>query len=126
MIQSNSPALDHPTPEDASRFIIRGVHLNLTPALRQAAELKASRLLRHHDQIMRIRLDLELDKTHTATEAFIAKGRLEVRGADIVASAQSEDAYKSIDLLVAILDERLRRRHQKRVKTRNDPRRQKV
>jgi putative sigma-54 modulation protein len=109
---------------DDSRFLIRGIHLELTDALRQAALFKASRLLRHHQRIIRVRIDLEHDQTHPTAHAFIASGRLEVSGADVVASASSENAYKSIDLLVDKLDELLRRRHQKRINTRNDRNRQ--
>ena len=107
----------------ASRILVRGIHLDVTPAMHEAAVTKAEHLLGHADRIDRIRIDLELDKTRTSPTRFIAKGRLEIRGADLLASAGSEDAYKSLDLLVAKLDELLRRRHQKRINTRNDPRR---
>ncbi|HEX2862315.1 MAG TPA: ribosome-associated translation inhibitor RaiA [Lacunisphaera sp.] len=120
MNPADSPA---PTP-DPSRFLIRGIHLELTEALQQAALFKASRLFRHHQRILRIRIDLAHDETHPTTHAFVATGRLEVSGPDLVASATSENAYKSIDLLVDKLDVLLRRRHQKRVNTRNDARRQ--
>lgn len=109
---------------DQSRFLIRGVHLDLSEALHQAALLKASRLLRHNDRIVRVRIDLEHDRTREHALAFTATGRLELGGPDLVASAASENAYKSIDLLVDKLDGLLRRRHQKRVNTRNDRRRQ--
>lgn len=115
----------HPTPDTSSTpIIVRGIHLDLTPALRQAVTDKSDRLLRHEHRIVRLRVDLELDKTHGARDLFIAKGRVEIRGPDLVASAASEDAYKSLDLLVDKLDELLRRRHQKRVNSRNDERRQ--
>jgi putative sigma-54 modulation protein len=106
----------------ADRVIVRGIHLELTPALTQAALLKASHLLDHAARIERIRIDLEHDRTHRPSGRFIAKGRLEISGPDLMASAESEDAYKSLDLLVAKLDELLRRRHEKRIKSRNDPR----
>lgn len=116
----NSPTTD----SAADRIIVRGVHLDLTPALRAAAIEKADRLFRHDDRIIRCRIELELDRTRTQQEHFIAKGRLEIRGPDLLASASSEDAYKSLDLLMDKLDELLRRRHQKRVNSRNDERRQ--
>lgn len=107
----------------AARVLVRGVHLDLTPALQQVALHKAEHLLRHADRIVRIRLDLELDRTRGAQDVFIAKGRIEIRGPDLIAQVHSEDAYKSLDLLVDKLDELLRRRHQKRINTRNDKRR---
>ncbi|HEY0863047.1 MAG TPA: ribosome-associated translation inhibitor RaiA [Lacunisphaera sp.] len=114
-----------PTPDTSPTPIIaRGIHLDLTPALRQAVTDKCDRLLRHEHHIVRLRIDLELDKTHAGRDLFVAKGRVEIRGPDLLAHASSEDAYKSLDLLVDKLDELLRRRHQKRINTRNDDRRQ--
>lgn len=114
-----------PSPETiADKIIVRGIHLDLTPSLQQAALEKATRLLRHNDHIIRIRLDIEMDQTRTANDQFIAKGRVEIRGPDLIASSHSDDAYQSLDQLVDTLDELLRRRHQKRVNTRNDVRRQ--
>jgi len=114
--------MNKPTPRsDESKFIIRGVHLELTDSLRQAVYEKAARLFRHHEHIDRIRLDLELDQTRGAGDRFIAKGRLEIRGPDLVASAHSEDAYKSIDLLIDTLDALLRTRHGLRKDRRNHP-----
>jgi putative sigma-54 modulation protein len=110
-----------PRPVDAEKFIIRGIHLDLTDALRQIAAEKAARLLRHNDHIVRIRVDLELDKTRGAADQFIAKGRVEISGPDLIASVHSEDAYKSLDLLVDKLDSLLRARHGLRKDKRNHP-----
>ena len=116
---------NRPTPDPSSPpLIVRGIHLDLTPALRSAATAKCDRLLRHEHGIVRLRVDLALDKTRGARDHFIAKGRVEIRGPDLVAHAASEDAYKSLDLLVDKLDELLRRRHQKRINARNDEKRQ--
>jgi putative sigma-54 modulation protein len=92
------------------RIIIRGVHLDLTEALKSAAEDKAARLFRHQERIIRMRLDLEHDKTRTVHEAFIAKGHIEIRGPDLVASVASDDLYKSLDGLMDKLDRMLRKR----------------
>jgi putative sigma-54 modulation protein len=115
--------MTHPNPRltDDSKFIIRGVHLELTDSLRQAAHDKASRLLRHNEHIDRIRIEVELDQSRGTNDRFIAKGRLEMPGPDLVASAHSEDAYKSIDLLVDTLDALLRTRHGLRKERRNHP-----
>jgi putative sigma-54 modulation protein len=106
---------------DLSKFIIRGIHLDLTEALKQITLEKASRLLRHDDHIIRIRIDLELDKTRGNADQFIAKGRIEISGPDLIASVHSEDAYKSLDLLVDKLDGQLRERHNHRKDKRNHP-----
>lgn len=109
---------------NAARVIVSGIHLELTPSLRQAAVDKANRLLRHEEAIIRVRIDLEFDQTRAANDQFVAKGRVEISGPDLIARVNSDGAYKSLDLLVDKLDELLRRRHQKRVNTRNDERHQ--
>ena len=93
-----------------TRIIIRGVHLDLTDALRAAAAEKAARLLRHQERIIRVRLDLEHDKTRIVRQAFIAKGHIEIRGPDLIASVASDDLYKSLDKLMDKLDRMLRKR----------------
>lgn len=112
---------DATLPIDPSKFIIRGVHLDLTDALRRITMEKAARLLRHNDHILRIRIDLELDKTRGSKDQFLAKGRIEISGPDLIASVHSEDAYKSVDLLVDKLDGLLRERHGLRKDKRNHP-----
>jgi len=110
------------TPEAiASRVLFRGIHLPLTAALTQAAHDKAARLFRHEEHIIRLRIDLEHVEATEANRQFTAKGHLEISGPDLVATVASDDAYKSIDLLVDKLDGLLRRRHGRRVNTRNDP-----
>ncbi|MCC6415518.1 MAG: ribosome-associated translation inhibitor RaiA [Opitutaceae bacterium] len=105
----------------AAKIIVSGIHVTLTEALKEAALSKASRLLRHNDRIVRIRIDIEHDTTRASTDEFVAKGHIEIGGPDLVASASSEDAYKSLDLLINKLDRLLRHRHSKRVDGRKHP-----
>jgi len=112
---------DKTAPIDETKFILRGIHLDLTDALRRITMEKASRLLRHNAHILRIRIDLEHDKTRGAKDQFIAKGRIEISGPDLIASVHSDDAYKSVDALVDKLDALLRERHGRRKDSRNHP-----
>ena len=107
----------------SEKLIATGIHLELTPALKTAIADKVARLLRHQPRIDRVRVDLALDKTK-GTDCFIAKGRIEIGGPDLIASAESDDAYKSLDLLVDKLDAALRRRSGKRTGPRNDAKHQ--
>jgi putative sigma-54 modulation protein len=102
------------------KLIATGIHLDLTPALKQRVSEKVARLLRHEPRIDRVRIDLDHDKTKGITR-FTAKGRIEIRGPDLVASVNDADAYKAIDLLVDKLDAALRRRAGKKTGPRNDP-----
>jgi len=106
------------------KITVRGIHLNLTPALTEAMHQKAERLLRHNSHIIRIRMDLEFNDTKSPDQRFIAKAQVEIDGPDLIASATSDDGYKSVDLLVDKLDTLLRNRHGKRVASRNDERNQ--
>jgi putative sigma-54 modulation protein len=108
-------------PDLAAKLIVRGIHLELTDALRAAIAEKTARLLRHNDHLVRLRVDLELDKTHGVGAQFIAKGHIEIGGPDLIASASSDDAYQSLDLLVDKLDGLLRRRHGLHKDKRNHP-----
>jgi putative sigma-54 modulation protein len=107
-----------------NKLLLRGVHLPLTSALREIVAEKTGRLFGRDADIIRLRLDLEYDQTKSPTRAFVARGRIELQGPDLVASVASEDCYKSVDLLVDKLDRQLSRRHDKRVRSRNDRHRQ--
>ena len=105
----------------AAKILVSGIHLELTEALKNIAQHKAARLLRHNDYIVRIRIDLEHDKTRGTPDLFVAKGHIEIGGPDLLASVASDDAYKSLDLLIDKLDSLLRRRHGLRKDKRNHP-----
>lgn len=112
----------HLSPEEvAAKLIIRGGHMVLTDALKQIVTDKAARLLRHEPRIVRIRIDLEHHTTASRDAQFAVTGLIEIAGPDIVASASSDDAYKSIDLMVDKLDKALRRRNDEIKEKRQHP-----
>ncbi len=90
--------------------IVSGIHLELTPSLKAYVQEKAGRLLRHEEQIVRIRVELEYDGKNDVTRPFVAKGHIVIRGPDMDCSVASDDCRKSVDLLVDKLDRMLRRR----------------
>ncbi len=106
--------------ELAEKVIVRGVHLEITPALRDHALGVAERLLRHNDHLVRVRIDLEHDHTRGVGDQFAAKGHIEIGGPDLIASVRSDDAYKSLDLLSDRLDRMLRERSRTRTDRRNN------
>ena len=114
-------ATQDPQPAFDGRVIVRGIHLELTPSLRDAAEALAERLLRHEDRIVRVRIDLEHDHTRSPAAMFVAKGHIEIGGPDLLASVASDDAYKALDLLVEKLDRLIQRRAGRRKDKRNHP-----
>ncbi|MDR0901321.1 MAG: ribosome-associated translation inhibitor RaiA [Opitutaceae bacterium] len=106
----------------ADRLIVRGIHLELTEALKNAVESKCEKLFRHQESIVRIRVDLELDKLHKGKPRFIAKGHIEIGGPDMIVSITDEDAYKAIDQMTQKLDRLLRVRATATRKKRVHPR----
>jgi putative sigma-54 modulation protein len=98
-------------------FILTGIHMELTDALKNIAHEKVSRLFRHEERIIRIRIELEWDKRNDPQRQFIAKGHIEILGPDLNCSVASGDGMKSLDLLIDKLDRMIRRRSRlKRVK----------
>lgn len=102
--------------------IVSGIHLELTPSLKQYVVEKAARLFRHEEHIVRIRVELECDRQHEKEHKFVAKAHVEIRGPNINCSADSEEMHKSVDLLVDKIDQALRRRHGQHKDKRNHPR----
>ena len=100
-------------------IIISGHNLDLTPALKKMVIEKVSKLFEHENHIIRIRVELSTDQTNS--NAFHAKGKIEIKGKPLIADAASEDLYKSIDLLENKLDRMLRRRSRLRVIKRKQP-----
>ncbi len=101
--------------------ILKGVHLDLTEALKSIAEEKVSRLFRHEDRIVRIRVELEHDKTRAKEKEFVAKGHIEIHGPTMNAAVASDDCLKSLDQLVDKLDRMIRRRSRLRISKRRHP-----
>jgi putative sigma-54 modulation protein len=101
--------------------IVSGIHLELTPSLKTYVHEKTERLFRHENHIVRMRVELECDRKHDREHKFIAKAKIQLRGPDVVCSADSEEMHKSIDLLVDRIDQALRRRHGQLKDRRNHP-----
>lgn len=98
-------------------FILTGIHMDLTDALKNIAHEKVSRLFRHEERIVRLRVELEWDKRNDPENQFVAKGHIEILGPNMNCSVASDDCLKALDLLVDKLDRMIRRRSRlKRVK----------
>lgn len=96
-------------PVTEPKLILRGVHLSLTAAMKEALETKARRLFRHDPRIVRLRIEVE-PEVRRGLRRFAAKGRVEVAGPDRTATVRHENAYAAINLLIGKLDRMRRRR----------------
>lgn len=84
---------------------ITGHHVDVTPALRAYVTEKMQKLLRHSDQVISIRVILNVEKLQQLAEATV-----NVAGRNIFATVTATDMYASIDGLVDKLDRQIRRR----------------
>ncbi len=84
------------------QITISGHHVEVTEPLREYVLAKFERLQRHFDQITNTDVTLIVEKLVQKAEATI-----HVSGADIFATAESEDMYAAIDLLADKLDRQL-------------------
>jgi len=106
---------------NAHEIIVSGIHVNLTEALKAYVVDKMQRLFGHEDRIVRIRVEIEFDDRKAKDDRFTAKAHLQIHGPDDNISVTSDDAYKSIDLLVDKLDRSIRRRSRLTKEKRNHP-----
>ena len=99
-------------------IIISGNNLELTDALKQEVYSKMEKLFEHQEKIVRLRIDLEYNPNRHKQDEFVAKGRIEINGPDMIVSAASDDMYKSINELAEKLGRKIRRaRRLEKVKT---------
>lgn len=102
-------------------LIVSGIHLDLTPSLKTYVQEKAERLFRHEERIVRVRVELECDRSNAAGVQFTAKGHIQIHGPDMNASVQADECHKAVSMLVDKLDRMLQRRHQLHRVKRNHP-----
>lgn len=95
--------------DSEARLILRGVHLWLTDSMKTSIRQKAKRLFRHEPRIIRIRISVACDRQRSSRK-FTANGRIEMRGPDLSAAVTTENAYRSVSLLIDKLDRMLRKR----------------
>jgi putative sigma-54 modulation protein len=84
---------------------ITGHHVEVTPALRAYVTEKLQRIIRHSDQVISIRVILNVEKLQQLAEATVNVG-----GRTVFANVSAPDMYASIDGLVDKLDRQIRRR----------------
>ena len=107
--------------QNTHEVIVSGIHLDLTPSLKTYVREKAERLFRHEERIIRLRVELECDRSPAAGVQFAAKGHIEIHGPDMNATVRADECHKAIAMLIDKLDRMLQRRHQLLRVKRNHP-----
>ena len=102
-------------------IVISGNHIDLTDGLKDHVTDKMGRLFKHNERIIRLNIELCFQPTRDHQKEFVAKGHIAVNGPAMEGSVASDDLYKSIDLLVDVLDRQIAKRHEVRKDKRNHP-----
>ena len=87
---------------------ITGHHVDITPPLREYVENKFTRLERHFERMIDVRVILDVEKLIHKAEATI-----HTRGKSLFADATAEDMYAAIDALTDKLDRQVRKHKEK-------------
>ncbi|MDF0606106.1 ribosome-associated translation inhibitor RaiA [Neisseriaceae bacterium TC5R-5] len=87
---------------------VTGLHLEVTPSLRQYVESKMERVTRHVDHVIDASITLSVDK-------LVQKAEVNVRlpGKDIHVEATEADMYAAIDVLMDKLDRQVLKHKEK-------------
>lgn len=89
---------------------ISGHHVEVTKALHEYVNKKLERLIAHFETITNVQVTLSVEKLIHKAEAS-----LHIKGADINATAESEDMYAAIDQLSDKLDRQLVKHKEKKL-----------
>ncbi|EFB72579.1 ribosome hibernation promoting factor HPF [Providencia rustigianii] len=89
-------------------FQITGHNIEVTPALREIVDKKLKKLEQLFDRINSIQVVLKVEKVQQIAEATV-----QVNGAELHATAEENDMYAAIDLLVDKLSRQLTKHKEK-------------
>ena len=92
------------------QITITGHQLEVTEALREYINNKFAKLERHFDKITSIRVTLSVEKVKQKIDATLL-----IAGGDVNATAEHDDMYAAIELLVDKLDRQLIKHKEKQL-----------
>ncbi|ACY83343.1 ribosome hibernation promoting factor [Edwardsiella piscicida] len=87
---------------------ITGHHLEITDAIRQFVSEKFAKLEQYFDRINQVNVTLSIEKVDHIAEATVF-----INGGELHASAQQEDMYAAIDILIDKLARQLNKHKDK-------------
>jgi putative sigma-54 modulation protein len=88
---------------------ITGLHLEVTPALREYVESKIARIRNHCDYVLDIKVTLSVEKLVQKVDATVR-----LPGNDLRVECSDENMYSAIDMLVDKLDRQIVKHKEKR------------
>jgi putative sigma-54 modulation protein len=102
VVSAKAIAVNASKKENVMNITVSGHHVDVTDAMRQHVAEKFDKLQRHIDQIVHIEVTLIVEKVVHKAEANI-----HISGADLFATAESNDMYTAIDALAEKLDRQI-------------------
>lgn len=94
---------------------LTGHHLEITPAIREYASGKFSKIKRHFDNVIDVNIILSIDKMKQKAEATV-----HMSGKDVFVECEDENLYAAIDTLVDKLDRQVMKHKEKLSARRHD------
>ena len=99
------------------KITVEARHMEVTAAIREYAESKASRLPKYYDNVQSAEVILDVEADQSVVEIVVAAKRKST----FVATHRGDDMYACIDRCIDKIVEQLRR-HKDRVRDRQGPR----
>jgi len=94
---------------------LTGHHLEITPAIREYASGKFSKIKRHFDNVIDVNIILSVNKMKQKAEATV-----HMSGKDVFVECEDENLYAAIDTLVDKLDRQVVKHKEKLSARRHD------
>jgi putative sigma-54 modulation protein len=94
--------------EQVMNLQLTGLHLEVTPALRDYVTSKLTRISNHFDHVIDVKVTLSVEKLAQKVEAT-----LHVPGNDLHAACTDENMYSAIDMLTDKLDRQVLKHKEK-------------
>ena len=95
---------------------VSGHHVEVTDALREYVLKKLSKLEGYDNDITNVQVTLSVEKTKNKKTGRKAEAVLHISGANIAASAENDDMYAAIDLMVDRLITQTRKHRDRQVR----------
>jgi len=102
------------------RLQVKGRNVEITPSVREYAEMKLAKLDRQLPAEIQVELELTEEKHRALTATHLAEGTIFTKGSALRAHETGPDVRTSIDRLVDTLERQVKRYREKR---RHEPRR---
>ena len=98
------------------QLTLNGKNIDITDAIRDYVNEKFSKIEKHHSQVMKLKVILNVNKNPSVKKNCISEAVCFVNGSVIKIKEDAESMYASIDLLVDRLDRQVKDLKKKTIK----------